>query len=294
MSGPQTRNQDGAAPYRDPGARLSLRGPDRRRGFSWASQLRVLVPLLIVWLGGFGVLGAVVAHGEVGSLFLDPAYLNGGVWYDGLVSQLGVVAWTVAVASAGWSAWIAKVSGRASAARFLFCASIVGAVLLVDDLFGFHSLAPTFGIPKIVGELMVLTPLGAWLVRFWPDISRTRYPVLLASLGANGISVIVDGLFHPSNADLGLVFEDGPKFLGILAWATYFVLTTYDIARSAMASRMTDTASRMTDSASRMTDIALPAESGPFGHRATETIRMATQEPGGVGTNGAGDPVPQC
>ena len=273
------RNEGGEAPRGDRSARSWRRGPDRRRGFSWASQVRVLFPLLIVWLGGFGVLGAVVAHGEVGSLFLDPAYLNGGVWYDGLVSQLGVVAWTVAAASAAWSAWIAKVSGRAGAARFLFCASVVGAVLLVDDLFGFHSLAPTLGIPKSVGELVVLTPLGIWLLRFWPDISRTRYPVLLASLVANGASVIVDGLVHPSNGDLGLVFEDGPKFLGILAWATYFVLTTRDIARSAMGSRVSGR--------------PFPAESAPFGHRVPEAKPLASQEPAGAAMNRAEDPVPR-
>ena len=82
--------------------------------------------MFCVWLGGFGVLGAVVAHGNVGRLFLDPAYVNGGTWYDGLVSQLGVVAWTVAAVSAAWSAWIASVSGRRQAAGFLFCASMVG------------------------------------------------------------------------------------------------------------------------------------------------------------------------
>ncbi len=197
-----------------------------------------------MWIGGFGVLGAVVAHGDVGSLFLDPAYLNGGVWYDGLVSQLGVMAWTVAAVSAAWSAWIANASGRASAAKFLSVASIVGTILLLDDLFGFHSIVPSFGVPKIVGELMVLAPLGAWLLRFWPDIARTRYPILLAALGANAASVVVDGLFHPANADIGLLFEDGPKFLGILAWATYFVLTTCDIARSAMSSRSNETTDR--------------------------------------------------
>ena len=195
------------------------------------------MPLLIVWLGGFGVLGAVVAHGDVGSLFLDPAYVNGGVWYDGLVSQLGAVAWTVAAVSAAWSSWIAKASGRANAAKFLFVASIVGTILLLDDLFGFHSIMPSFGIPKFVGELMVLAPLAAWFFRFWPDIARTRYPILLAAFGANGISIVIDTLLHPANADVGLFFEDGPKFLGILAWATYFVLTTYDIARSVMLAR---------------------------------------------------------
>ena len=214
-----------------------VRGADRRGSFSWRSQLQILVPLFVVWLGGFGVLGAVVAHGNFGDLFLDPAYINGGAWYDGLISQLGVVAWAVAAVSAAWSAWIAEVSGRRSAALFLACGAVVGSILLVDDLFGFHALLPSFGVPKPIAEAMFLLPLVAWLLRFWNDIARTRYPILLAALGANGVSVVVDLLVHPGNADRAVLYEDGPKFLGILAWATYFVLTTRDIARSAMAKR---------------------------------------------------------
>ncbi len=215
------------------------RRSDRRYRRSWRSQLQILVPLLVVWLGGFGVLGAVVAHGNMGRLFLDPSYINGGVWYDGLVSQLGIIAWTIATASAAWSAWIAQVSGRNMASRFLFHGAFVSAVLLVDDLFGFHSLVPNYlPIPKFVAEAIVLTPLALWLLRYWSDIQRTRYPVLLASLGASGLSVLIDAVLHPGNADTAVLYEDGPKFLGILAWATYFVLTTYDIARSAMAQKL--------------------------------------------------------
>jgi hypothetical protein len=222
-----------------PARRFSPRGSDRRRTFSWKSQLQILVPLFIVWLGGFGVLGAVIAHGNFGQLFLDPAYMNGGVWYNGLVSQLGMVAWSVAAISAAWSAWIAQVSGRAQAARFLFYGAVVGAILLADDLVDIHALLPwIIGIPKVLAQALVLLPLAVWTVRFWPDIVRTRYPVLLAAFAANGVSVMVDSLVHPGSADLALLFEDGPKFLGILAWATYFVLTTRDIARSAMATRV--------------------------------------------------------
>ena len=93
------------------------------------------------------------------------------------------------------------------------------------------------GVPKPAAQALVLVPLGAWVVRFWPDIARTRYPVLLASLGANGLSVVVDTLVNPGMGDGAVLYEDGPKFLGVLAWATYFVLTTCDIARSAMAER---------------------------------------------------------
>ena len=71
---------------------------------------------------------------------------------------------------------------------------------------------------------------------FRSDIGRTRWQVLVAALGANAMSIAVDAFIHPNGFDRALLLEDGAKFLGILAWATYFVVTARDISRSAMAS----------------------------------------------------------
>ena len=208
---------------------------ERRRGFSAADQLRLLVPVLVVWGVGIGILAAVGAHGNVGELMLDAAWFNGGSWYTGLVAQLGVLAWTTATVSATWSAWIADSTGRPDAARFLYRAAAVGTVLLLDDLVSFHNvMLNAIGLPKVIGEAIVLTPLAIWLFAHVRDIARTRAQLLVASLLANGCSFFVDLLVHPKAGDYSVLFEDGPKFLGILAWATYFVVTARDIARSAL------------------------------------------------------------
>jgi hypothetical protein len=195
----------------------------------------VLLPLLLVWSVGLAVLAMAASSDDSSSLFLDPAYANGGSWNVGFVSQLGVLAWTTAAVSAGWAAWIARAAGRAGAVTFLARGALVSIVLLVDDLFGVHSLLPEMtGSPKIAGYLIPAIALGSWLLAHTRDILRTRYQLLTAALAGIAVSLLVDLRFGSSSTNLATLVEDSPKFLGILAWAAYFVCTTIDIGRSAM------------------------------------------------------------
>lgn len=208
---------------------------ERRRGFPLRRQARVLAPLLVVWAVGFGVLGAVAVRGRVGDLLLDPTYASGGAWYLGAVSQLGVLAWTLGVGAACGAAWVARRTGRPAAARFLGGGAGAGAVLLIDDLFGLHSnIIPMLGLPKRASEAAVAAPVALWIVTFRRDLARTRWQVLACSLAGLAVSVLVDSVVHPGQVDVALLAEDGPKFLGALAWATYFVLTARDVAASAI------------------------------------------------------------
>lgn len=200
---------------------------------------RSIVPLLMVWACGFLILGATLAHGDVRQLFLDPAYANGGPWWTGLVSQIGVLAWTTAAASAAWASWIARHTGRKQAGAFLFRGAMASVILLLDDLLGVHSMFWALGpLGKPFGLTLVLAPVAAWFWTYRSDIVRTRWLLLVAAFLANGASVLVDTLGGGSISDHAALFEDGPKFLGILAWATYFIATTYDIARSALRSAL--------------------------------------------------------
>jgi hypothetical protein len=214
--------------------RSEVTGPfERRRGFSIQEQLRFVVPLVIVWAFGFACLAAVALSGDVGELLLDPTWVGGAAWYAGVVSQFGAIAWTAAGVTAIFGGWVAKIAGRADASRFLFVGAFATLVLLADDLFGFHAtLLPQVGIPKMIAVLMIVSPAGLWVLRFWGDILRTRYQVLVASVTANVISGVIDLAVGPGRYDFAVLFEDGAKFLGVLAWATYFGMTSRDIARS--------------------------------------------------------------
>jgi hypothetical protein len=213
-------------------------GLERRRGFSLNDQLRLVVPLVVAWAFGFACLAGVALSSDVGELLLDPTWIGGAAWYAGVISQLGAIAWTTAGVAALFGGWISRIAGRLDASRFLFAGAAATLVLLADDLFGFHAaLLPQLGIPKVVAELIVVTPAGIWVLRYRRDILRTRYQVLVASVLANFVSGVIDAMVGPGRYDFGVLFEDGAKFLGVLAWATYFGMTSRDIAQSVVRTR---------------------------------------------------------
>ncbi len=217
----------------------------RRR--SWRTPGPVLVPLGVVWLGGLAVLALAADRADPQVLFFDPAFSGSDPkWYVGAISQLGVLGWAIAVLSAGWSAWFAHHVGRPKAARFLARGAMATAVLLFDDLFAVHAAASgILSVPKPVLAVLITLPCGIWAVRHLDDIQRTRWPLLLASVACLALSMAVERATGNSLGPRATLAEDGPKFLGVLAWATYFALTSFDIARSVL----TQTHTRRTDEA---------------------------------------------
>ena len=210
--------------------------PDRRRQ-SWRTPGRIVVPLGLVWSFGLAVIAVASTSHNPERLFFDPAYSSvGGKWYIGVVSQLGILGWSIAALSAAWSAWFARHVGRPSAARFLGRGAAVTAILLFDDLFATHAVVSSvLGLPKPFVQLLVVGPTGLWIACHRSDVLRTRWPLLLAAVGALSASIVVERLTGNSMGPRATLAEDGPKFLGILAWAAYFSLTSLDIARSVLA-----------------------------------------------------------
>lgn len=213
---------------------------ERRSRFDLSRQLRQLTPLVLMWSLGFSVIAAAALQNRIPltSLFLDPTALSDLPWYVGLLSNVGVLAWTVAAASALGGAWVAGQTDRPSASRFLGWGGVAAAMLLLDDLFLLHSsaLPKLLGVGKPIALLAVVTPTLVWLVRFTNEILRTRWMILAAALGAFATSVGADQLLQPGTSTL--LIEDGSKLLGVLAWSLYFVLTTHDIARSTIRTAM--------------------------------------------------------
>lgn len=74
-----------------------------------------------------------------------------------------------------------------------------------------------------------------WSGSNWREIRRTRWLALLASLVALAASIALD--YERRGTNLNVFYEDAPKLLGIVGWATYFVFTTVDITLSAVRTR---------------------------------------------------------
>ena len=209
---------------------------ERRQARTARERVRVAIPLVLAWGLGLAVMAIVAGQSteRAGQLLMDPSFTLGTRWYTGLVSNLGILAWTVGVAAAFAGAWLCRMGGRARAARFLLGGAVVGSLLLLDDLFQFHAvLVPSeLDVPKIFGELFLGGSVAVWTFRHFREIRRTHVHLLLAAGLGLAVSLFVDFKFSPAPGQGWDLIEDGSKFLGILAWSTYFVVTTRDICRS--------------------------------------------------------------
>lgn len=210
--------------------------PDRRSRVPLAAQLRALIPLVAVWGAVFLGLAIIAVQDRVPvqELFLDPAALDGGHWYSGIVSQFGILGWTVAVCAAAGGAMLADMARRPQARSFLASGALVTGLLLADDLLQLHSYhAPKYlGISKEVAYGAYLVLLAGWVWWHRAEVFRTRALVLAAAGLAFLVSIAFDQVQLPLSENRSLWFEDSAKFFGIVAFATYFVLTVRDIGWS--------------------------------------------------------------
>jgi hypothetical protein len=193
-----------------------------------------------MWLAAGGVLAVVGLQRSVAveQLFLDRTFVAKVPWYTGLLSDVGVLAWSAAVVASVGGSWVAGQTGRPSAARFLAAGAVATSFLLVDDLLRLHSsVLPELGLSKLTAQVVVVAPAALWLAAFVDDIKRTRWLVLAAGLAGLGVSLGADTVLHANTAS-GVLIEDGAKLLGILAWAQYLTLTTIDITRSTIRAAM--------------------------------------------------------
>ena len=209
---------------------------DRRSRRTRRDAVRVMVPLLGVWTVGVAVMLFVAAldpsHSD--ALVTDPSFTQGVHWYTGVVSNIGILGWTVAATAAFAGAAICHMGARSGAGRFLFGGGMVTTVLLVDDLLHLHSIAiPSgLGIPGVLVVAFLAGLVICWLGGHLHEVRRTTVHLLVASAVAFCVSAVVDRLFSPVPGQGWKIVGDGAELLGILAWSTYFVVTARDICRS--------------------------------------------------------------
>jgi hypothetical protein len=205
-----------------------------RTPFGIRRQLRLLVPVLTTWAAASMVLAGAGTQrwASLEDLFLDASYLGGQPWFSGILNEAGLISWAVAATAAGLGSWVATVSGRWGAARFLGMGCLVVTTMLTDIWIQFHSaVAPELGIPSSLAQLLIALLALSWPVLFWRETVRTRWLILVCSYGFLGVSAGIDTLWAPSAA-VGLWLEDGARLVGILGFTHYIVVTTVDIIRS--------------------------------------------------------------
>lgn len=200
------------------------------------SQFAFVWPLFALWglatlaLAGPGSSG----DGSALHLFEDPQTIGGLPWYAGLASELRFVLWSASSVLGIFGGWVARHTGRPSAARFLTAGGLVSLLLLVDDMLLFHARAlPSLFGGAAIASLVILIPVLAWLRTYRHEVRRTRWMIL-----ASAIVLFVP--FEIAAASDGVLPEPerGATLLVAILWTAWFGLTTRDIVASTIRSAM--------------------------------------------------------
>lgn len=202
------------------------------------------IPVLVTVVPAGALLAAVVIVGvffgvDVGRLLHDPAAVAGMNPLIGLVSNLGVLLWAAAASICLFTAALTRQRGMHEAFAFTFCAGLLSAYLMLDDLFMFHENL----VERYIGmnEKALYLCLGiatlVFLIRFRVFILRTDFGYLLLALGFLAASVLIDTavdyvvpVFAEKFPMLEDIAEDGSKWLGIAFWACYYLRSCYQVA----------------------------------------------------------------
>ncbi len=191
---------------------------------------------MIAWSFGFFLMAVVVLQEAVPAetLLLDRVVVSGGRWYSGMITSLGILAWTVSAVACLSAAFVAKLGRRRGAQTVFSTAALWIGVLLLDDLFLLHSnVVPRFlGVPKLTMVALEAIAVVVWLAASRREVARTRWELLAASGAAFALSNVMDVFAVLDDDRWRLIIEDGSKFFGVLALAAWSVTTAADIAKS--------------------------------------------------------------
>jgi hypothetical protein len=198
-----------------------------------ARTLAVIVPVLCFVTAAVLLVVAVQTRVPPQFLVRDPSQTAQYPPYLGLISYLGVLAWSAAAAIGLFAGAI----GRDRALRALLLAGGgLSALLGIDDLVTLHEYVfPEYlGIAEDAVLLVYGLLLAAFLIGFAAVIlRRTDFLVLGLALGFFAASEMFDQGFLEQG--LNFLLDDGLKLFGIVLWATYLIRTSAQSLRQPVA-----------------------------------------------------------
>jgi hypothetical protein len=165
--------------------------------------------------------------------------------FTGMLSDLGIILWCVSASACFFAALILFRGPDRKLFWFLLFSGLLSAYLLFDDFFQFHEeLAERYlGLNKTFVYAALGTAVAAYLVGFRQVILRTRFGLLALACGFLAASVAIDVVAYVLEVRLGnwwwlgrwwYFFEDGPKWLGIAFWCSYYVQTAHQCLTDTM------------------------------------------------------------
>jgi hypothetical protein len=184
--------------------------------------------VLLLLLPGVALLAVIGLAGyrldfDVSRLTRDPLAVTGSHPFIGFVSNLGAVFWSCATAVCLFSYIVLSDHRKRSDFRFfVLFGGLLSLLLLFDDLYMLHELfyRKYLGLNEKFVFLIYGVLILFYLVRFRKRILESEFLYLAMALALFALSIAVDRL--PEDLlPVHHLFEDGPKFLGILSWFGY-------------------------------------------------------------------------
>lgn len=161
------------------------------------------------------------------AMMADPIVYLGGEVYTGAISNLGAIMWMCSASIALFSGIILLRSENTNKiGKFLLHIGALTAALSIDDYFLIHDVvAPHFGINEKVLYLFYASFSAFIFFRFPHEILVTDNFLLLLGFFLFGASIFLD--VTPFSGPTVGFLEDAFKFVGIVAWSTYLVRTSW-------------------------------------------------------------------
>ena len=166
----------------------------------------------------------------------DPLAITGNHPFLGIISNVGAILWSFSVAICFFSYVLLKTSKEShDVLGFILFGGVISLVLLLDDLFMLHErIYPEY---FWVSEKIVFVFYGVlilfYLVKFRRIIIETDFIFILLAVFFFALSILVD-LLPESLLPWHHLFEDGPKFFGIVSWFGYQLSVCFQEVQSAV------------------------------------------------------------
>lgn len=196
---------------------------------------RTIKQIIVTLMAGLLVLSvlALIAANypfKSGDFTRDPAQIMGGSPFFGVLSNLGILIWSIAASVSLFAAALLKrINSRPDLFWFFLFSGLITAFLVLDDLFILHDeVFPRYlNIPRMLVLSAYMIILVAYVGAFLRTMLNTEYFILLISFILLIASVAFDMIPRYARFRGFYFVEDGFKFLGILLWTLYFVSSAY-------------------------------------------------------------------
>lgn len=192
---------------------------DSLRPLAWAGAITIPPLAIAVLINQFGNVPIRTLTADTNSVLKVAPYV-------GLISNLGLVLWTICGAICIHTATCS--SGNVLKTRFLRLAGVFSLTLMLDDLLQVHeTLLPRYlRIPEAFTFGTYAIALTWILLAHRRPIQSTRWLTLAVAMTLFVASIGVDSFFNQ------IFLEDAAKFLGIGCWCMYFVSACTDHLRA--------------------------------------------------------------